>query len=309
LHETAIISALGTPLNVDDSLNVEGFALHFQQQIEAGIDGVLVGGSMGAMQMLRQATYSDLVRNSAALANNSIELLVGVGDASLGRTIDRIRMLASSKLAIDGVVILSPYMSRFSQLELTDYFTHLANESCFPVFLYDLPQLSRNKIEVASVRYLSQHPNIRGIKCSDDFIAIEPLLELHRPEFRVIVSKPQMLAELLAKGIPEHLDGMFALAPRWVTRLRDAATKGDQSEADHIQREISLLFEVVTGTASSAYAVFTTLLNSAGIPGNFAPSPFGRLDDDATDEVLQKPIVLKWLADHAVAAYSPSGAR
>jgi dihydrodipicolinate synthase/N-acetylneuraminate lyase len=52
-----LITAIGTPLDDEENLREEGLALHLDDQWQAGIHGILVAGSMGLMQMLRERTY------------------------------------------------------------------------------------------------------------------------------------------------------------------------------------------------------------------------------------------------------------
>ena len=89
--QTRLISALCTPLNDDGSLHVDGLAAHLDDQWRHGIAGVLVGGTMGLMQLLGDETYRELVRCSVQLSRGRGEILVGVGDTSFTRTLSRIR--------------------------------------------------------------------------------------------------------------------------------------------------------------------------------------------------------------------------
>lgn len=300
---STLISALGTPLDADSGLHTVSFGVHFEQQTAHGIDGVLVAGSMGAMQMLRDETYLKVVRESVALTNGRIELLVGIGDASYGRTLDRLKGIEC--LEIDGVVVLPPYMATYSQRELQDYFTLLADESRVPLFLYDLPQLSRNKLDAPTVRALAKHPNIAGIKCSDDFSTIEPLLDLQGQDFRVIVARPRQLTDLLGRGVSQHLDGIFALAPRWSAQLRDSADRGDMAEANHYQLLIDSLLDVLISSPYSVHAVFSALMNIAGFAGNFAPEPFRPMAEKDRQVLIHQPLVIRWADDHRIGPSVP----
>ena len=53
--KTRFLSAICTPLDEDDSLDVVGLEAHIDDQFTAGIAGLLVGGSMGLMQLLHHS--------------------------------------------------------------------------------------------------------------------------------------------------------------------------------------------------------------------------------------------------------------
>ena len=50
-------TALGTPLNENGELVAAGMTLQVRQQVEAGVSGLLVLGSMGNMTYLKNSTY------------------------------------------------------------------------------------------------------------------------------------------------------------------------------------------------------------------------------------------------------------
>ena len=166
MNRPYLISAIGTPVTENDDLHIDGLAAHLAAQANALINGILVAGSMGLMQLLADGTYRELIARSVEQWRGRGELLVGVGDTSFARTRDRIRLV--NDYPVDGTVVLSPYFVNFSQSELIEYFQALAAESKAPLFLYDLPQRTRTSLSVETILRLSETPNIAGIKCSGD---------------------------------------------------------------------------------------------------------------------------------------------
>jgi 4-hydroxy-tetrahydrodipicolinate synthase len=288
------ISAICTPLDDEDRLHDDGLAAHLAQQWDAGIHGVLVAGTMGLMQLLRDDTYQDLSRRSIEFSKGRGELMIGAGDASLARTLARVEFLNTLK-GVDGVVVLSPYFIQFSQPELIAYFRAIADVSKAPVYLYDLPQRTRSKIELPTVLELAKHPNIKGIKCSDEFAATRQLIDAVGDSLRVIVASPLMVDVTLRTGIYEQLDGLFAVAPRWTTALGKAAQAGDWELAAKEQRKIiSLLHTLVK------YGIFpaaTALLRVKGVAGKLAPRPYQMLDDATIARLMDEPIAKELLLD------------
>ena len=290
-----LFSAVGTPLNHDESLHAEGFAAHVEDQWQAGAAGVLVCGTMGLMQLLTEQTYRQVVAAAARQAQAGRAVLVGVGDAGFARTRERIGVVNDH--AVDGVVVVSPYLIKFSQPELIEYFTALADVSRHPLFLYDLPVLTGTKLELDTVLRLAQHPNIRGIKCSCAMDWTQSLISAAPPGFRVIVAQADHVDALARQGVKEHVDGIYAIAPHWVTDIFAAAEAGDWDTAAACQRRLSALLKTVK--QHGVFQSMTALLNARGIPGNFAPSPLRRLTDRERDALLAEPIAEELLASAA----------
>jgi 4-hydroxy-tetrahydrodipicolinate synthase len=286
------ITALGTPLMEDDQLHLQGLRAHLDDQMAGGISSFLIAGSMGLMQLLSDRAYEQLARESVKHCAGRCEVLIGAGDTSYARTADRIALL--NELKIDGVVVLPPYFLSPSQAELADYYRALAEISRAPIFLYDLPQRTRCKIEQQTVLELSRHPNIRGVKISDETALARQLFDaVEDKSFRVIIAQPDLLDVLLRHGMPEHLDGMFAMAPRWTTEIGRHAAAGRWDQAGQNQRRLIALKGCLI--KYGVFPAFTAIMNARRIPGKFAPRPFRVLSDSRREELLAEPIVKELL--------------
>lgn len=290
---TYFINAVGTALDHEEQLHAEGMRQHLEDQWANGIDGVLVAGTMGVLQLLRDETYQQLAICAAEFSKGRGEVLVGAGDASFARTRQRIEFL--NGLQIDGTVVLSPYFIRFSQSELIDYYRDLADLSIHPIYLYHLPGLTHAKLEWETVERIAEHTNIRGIKCSCDFEWTRELMRRLSPEFRVIVAEATRVDELAKQGVEEHLDGIFSLAPQWLVSLGQACRNGNWKLAAEYQSLINRLLEVVQ--RMGVFPSFSAILNARGIEGCFAPRPFQKLDERNLQLLLEQPIVKQLIAE------------
>ena len=76
------ITAIGTPVDQQEQLHEEGLEKHLVDQWSSGIHGILVAGTMGMMQLLRDQTYQQLVRRAVKMSKGKGEILVGAGDAA-----------------------------------------------------------------------------------------------------------------------------------------------------------------------------------------------------------------------------------
>ena len=144
---------------------------------------------MGLMQLLEDEVYHDLVQYGVGMGQGHGEIMVGAGDASFTRTLHRIQFV--EQFNVDGIVVLSPYFETFEQSDLINYFRALADRIEKPLYLYDLPGVTRTRLELETVLQLSKHPNIRGIKCSGDWPSVWRLMNSVDDGFRVIPAQPR----------------------------------------------------------------------------------------------------------------------
>jgi 4-hydroxy-tetrahydrodipicolinate synthase len=289
----SLISAICTPLTDDDSLHVEGLAAHLDDQWRHGIKGVLIGGTMGLMQLLDDATYRDLVRRSVEFSKGRGEILVGVGDASFKRTLERIRFV--EQCDVDGVVVLSPYFYQLGQAELIAYFSGLANQSKKPLYMYDLPGRTKTSLELDTVLQLAKHPNIRGIKCSGEWTGTRRLMDRVGDSFRVVPAQPLIVDTLARCGVRENLDGVYSLVPGLSTSIVEAVERGDFVAASAHQNELTELLMLIV-TAYPLFPACTAILNARGVPGKVNPTPMKSLDAAQVEKLLADDRVKKHLA-------------
>jgi len=288
MNKVGFVTAIGTPLTDDDALHHEGLEALLDDQEDGGIAAILVGGTMGVMQMLTDQVWRDLVDHSTTRGAGRFEIMVGAGDISFARTRDRIKYLNDCK-GIDSVVVLSPYFLPLSQDELIDYYSALADESNNPLYLYDLPALTGLNLEIPTVCKLASHPNISGIKCSGDFSITRQLIDAVDDQFRVIVAQPTMLDFVLHHTAVEQLDGMFSIYPHWVTALGKAALAGNWDEAAEWQHKMNPVRQAMV--EAGVWGGFTTIMNAKGIPGRFAPRPIRMLDEKSRLALLENAAI------------------
>lgn len=292
-----LTTALCTPLDSQDNIDEAALRAHLDDQIDHGIHGVLLGGSMGRMQLLTDRAYRRLIEVGVEHARGRMEIFVGAGDTSLPRTRERLAFLNTID-GIDGVAVLAPFFFRFSQSDLIRYFLALADVSRSPIFVYDLPQRTNTKVEIPTMLELAKHPNIVGAKCSDQFGATRELMIAIQeacPDFRLLVAQPPMLDMLVRHGVRDHLDGMWAIAPRWTMRVLEAVDAGDYETA-RIHTDKVTHLRVVMQRYPFQHAT-TIILNARGIPGRYHESTDALLTDAQRAGLLNEPIVTALLKE------------
>ncbi len=241
---------------------------------------------MGLAQLLLDEVYQSLIAEGIRFSHSRGEVLVGVGDTSFDRTRQRIEWV--NRQDADGVVVLTPYLYPYSPEELIRYYRGLADIAQVPVYLYDLPRFVGWSVPIDVVCEVARHPNVRGIKCSGPIDYTEELRERVGEEFRIIYAQPKLVDFLLRAGKSEQLDGIFGLAPAWMSRIAQASKAGDWHEASAYQKRITGLIRLLTDYG--VFPAFTALLNARGVPGMFTISPIEPLSDERREALLSEPL-------------------
>jgi len=285
MYISGAITALGTPLNENEDLHREGMGKQVRVQIDAGINGVLVLGSMGAAQLLKEKVCREALEVVKTEVSNAVPVIAGCGDTSTTRTIERVRWAQKAK--VDAIAVISPYFFKFSQGELIDHFRSVAESTDLPIYLYNLPATTGHSLAYETIEDLASVPNIVGIKESGDLNNIRLCSsELQSTKnFNVLsgLSKfPEVAMRLGADGI---IDGLFAIAPDLAVEFIKAYQQESAGRLREAARKIERLADVAT--IDSVFGGFSAAMNLRGMPGNYAPRPFTRKTPDGERKVAE----------------------
>ena len=301
---TRLISAICTPLQSDGSLHEPGLAAHIEAQLDAGINGLLVAGTMGLMQLQTDATYQRLIEESVRVNAGRSEIWIGVGDLSYQRTLERIRV--AEQHAVDGLVVLTPYLMKFNEQELIHYYLKLADASTKPLFLYDLPVLTGTALSMELVEQVTAHPNIHGLKCTRDWEWTTELWNRFGSRTRVVPAQPERVADLVRMQVPDNLDGLFAIFPKLSRALADAADAGQWEEAARLQADLSSYLTIAREI--SLFGAVTATLNALGTEGLMAPEPYYQLSLEERERFLSEPTIRRLIDTEAACTSVTSNA-
>ncbi|MFZ4287066.1 4-hydroxy-tetrahydrodipicolinate synthase [Variovorax sp. HJSM1_2] len=126
-----------------------------------GVAGLVVCGSTGEAAALdtaeQDAVLATVLRAAAGLA-----VVMGVSGYHLGHTLERVAELNSQPLA--GLLVAAPHYIRPSQAGLQQWFEAIASASRHAIIVYDIPYRTGATLELATLRALAAHPNIRALK-------------------------------------------------------------------------------------------------------------------------------------------------
>lgn len=255
-------TAMGTPLNPDGTVCEQGLRQHIENQITNGAAGVFIMGTMGCQPAIKTEEYGKVARIASDAVKGRAALLVGAMDNSVARVLDRIKALHGCELT--GVVLTTPFFFPCEGKLLVNFFTRVADQSEFPVFLYDQPGVTNNKIKNADIAQLAKHPNILGIKSAD--ISHVRYIKENFPDFEVLYSHSDLYAAAAALGVDKFLEGMFCATPKNANIIASAFNSGDSKTAVAALQKVLKLRDLFIQAGINP--CLTKCLNLLGIEGN-----------------------------------------
>ena len=271
-----IIVAIGTPRDNKGIHVKESLERIIIDLISKNIHGVLVNGTMGDFPGIRESEYVEIIKTIMKVkGNNSLRVLVGASDNSIEKVLDKVNSLKGMDL--DGVVLTTPYYFYCKQSEVVNYFTRIADKSCFPIYVYDIPMLTKINISFETHQKLCKHKKILGCKCSADPIFIRKLIEYFKDvdSYKIIGSRLEFFDSFQRSGSHIHLDGFIGLFINELDKYWDYLSSENWTRFNSLNRKIIRARDEFAKI--NIFTAYSYAMNLLGYKGNFAPSHFNIL--------------------------------
>src|SRR5271165_5405111 len=151
-----------TPFGPDGSLDIPAAARLANHLVDAGCDGLVISGTTGESPTTTDAEKLALLRAVLEAVGDRARVIAGAGTYDTAHSVQLAKACAAE--GAHGLLVVTPYYSRPPQAGLIAHFTAVADATPLPLLLYDIPPRSVIPIEFETLRILSAHPNIVGVK-------------------------------------------------------------------------------------------------------------------------------------------------
>lgn len=235
-----VVPPLVTPLKSDGNLDAGGLERLIEHLIAGGVHGLFVLGSTGEAASLADLVRFDVVVTACRLARGRVPVIVGITHTCFDNSVEFAKIAADQ--GAQAVVLSTPYYYPLGQEELAGYIERIFERVPLPVLLYNIPQLTKVRMEPQTLRRVMRIERIIGIKDSSHDVAyLDQVLSLarERPDWTVLVGAEGLLADAIAKGGHGGVCGGANLAPRLFVDLYDAALKDDAARVAELRQRVS----------------------------------------------------------------------
>jgi 4-hydroxy-tetrahydrodipicolinate synthase len=286
LEIKGVIAAIATPLHEDESINEQELRNHVERVISAGVHGLFCNGTNGEFYVM---SYDEKVRIMEITIDQNkgrLPVIAGTGCISTNDTI--VLTQKAKALGADCASIVCPYFAESSQDTLYSHYTAVADAVDIPMLIYNLPARTGINIEYQTVKKLSKHKNIVGIKdSSGNFDNMLRYLE-ETENFAVLSGNDQLVLWNLMAGGNGAVSGVSNVLPKTMVSIYDLWAAGDFAKAKKAQDSVRALRDCMK--LANPNSIVKRAANLRGIPLGPARAPFnvsGEKIDKALIEMLK----------------------
>ncbi len=280
-----ITPPLVTPFN-NGSID-ERALVDLVDHVEAGgVDVVFPCGTTGEFPALSTAERRAVIERTVAHAD--VPVLAGAGATSVAETIDAVETAAA--VGADAAAIVVPYFSTATdQIGNQRFFEAVLDSVSLPILLYNIPQCTGQRIELATIEAIADHEQVVGIKdSSGDLSYFLSVMERTPDDFLCLQGYDAILVPSLRMGADGGVNALSNVIPE---RFREIADQPDSDRARDLQAEaIAPLFSACA-THDFAPATKAALVERGVLPSTDVRPPLVAVDDtesivDAVDRAL-----------------------
>jgi 4-hydroxy-tetrahydrodipicolinate synthase len=163
LKAASLMTAIKTPYTDKGEVCLKTYDFLIEQQISAGVDGIIVGGTTGEGHLLSWEEHLMLI---AHCVNNFSDKLIIVGNTGSNNTREAIKATENGfAIGMDAALQINPYYGRTSDKGVSEHFKRVLDIG--PAFIYNVPGRTGQDLTPEIIEPLSTHKNFIGVKeCS-----------------------------------------------------------------------------------------------------------------------------------------------
>ena len=240
--------AVTTKFKEDDSLDLEMFRVNIKAQLDAGVHGIILGGTLGEASTLTEEEKRTLVRETVMLVGGRVPVIINIAEQSTRSAVAMARKAVED--GASGLMLLPPMRYKADARETVTYFKKVAQSTDLPIMIYNNPV--DYGIEVTLDMFaelLSECPTIQAVKESTrDISNINRIRNRFGDRLAILCGVDTLALESLLIGADGWVAGLVCAFPAETVAVYELARAGRTSEAIAIYRWFLPLLELDINT-------------------------------------------------------------
>ena len=238
-----VMPAVTTKFTDDDQLDLAMFSTNIKAQMEAGVHGIVLGGSLGEASTLTQDEKNILVKETVEIVAGKIPVIMTVAEQATRVAIEAAQDAETA--GADGLMILPPMRYKSTDRETVAYFKEIGKSTPLPIMIYNNPVDYKIEVTVDMFAELMELDNIQAVKESTrDIINIGRLRNRFGDDLKILTGVDPLALESLLIGADGWVAGLVCAFPAETVAIYELAKAGRIKEATEIYRWFLPLLEL-----------------------------------------------------------------
>lgn len=225
-----VFPAMLTPFTADDKLDFDMFEKNVEAQLEVGIEGMILAGSLGEGSTLEQEEKIDLLVHAVDIVKGKIPILVTIAEQATRAAIKLAQ--SAEKNGAAALMILPPMRYKADDKETVEYFKTIAANTSLPIMVYNNPVDYKIEVTPDMFEELAVCPTIQCVKESTrDVTNIIRMRNRFGDRYKLFCGVDTLIMEELMLGADGIVGGLVDAFPAETVAIYKLVKAGRYKEA------------------------------------------------------------------------------
>ncbi|MFO0723408.1 MAG: 4-hydroxy-tetrahydrodipicolinate synthase [Myxococcota bacterium] len=236
------MTALVTPFTPDDKFDERAARLILKQQLEGGIDGLVVGGTTGESPTITDEEKQRYTELALELSAGKVPIIVGTGSNNTKKTVEDTKI--AKRWGATAALVVCPYYNKPTQEGMFQHLKAVWEGAGLPIVAYNVPGRTASDLLPETIARLVEIGAIVAVKDAtanmqraiDTLALVDP-----KKPFSLLSGDDFTILPFIACGGTGVISVVSNLAPSDTAALVKASAKGDYAVARPLQTKLAIL--------------------------------------------------------------------
>ena len=207
-----VILAVTTKFKVDDTLDMAIFEVNIKAQIEAGVSGIILGGTLGEASTLTDEEKKVLITKTVELVKGKVPVIINIAEQSTKNAIEAAKK--GKEYGATGLMMLPPMRYKADSRETVNYFKKVASSTTLPIMIYNNPVDYGIEVTLDMFAELAECNNIQAVKESTrDISNVIRMRNRFKNRFAILCGVDTLALESILMGADGWVPGLVCAFP------------------------------------------------------------------------------------------------
>lgn len=240
---TGVYPALLTPFTSDDKIDLIMFEKNLKAQLDAGVHGIILGGSLGEASTLSPDEKIELLKFALERVAGRVPVVLNIAEGSTREAVKAAR--GAEKAGAQGLMLLPPMRYKADDRETVSFFKAVADSTPLPIMIYNNPVDYKIEVTLDMFAELSDRKNITAVKESTrDISNVSRMITRFGTRYKILCGVDPLAMEELLMGADGWVAGLVCAFPKETVAIYQLTKARKIDEAAKIYRWFLPLLEL-----------------------------------------------------------------
>lgn len=238
-----VMPAVTTNFTSEDRLDFKMFEINLKAQLNAGVEGIILGGTLGEASTLLEEERKELVLETVRIVDGKVPVIMNIAEQTTRGAIEAAKK--AELFGAKGLMMLPPMRYKATDHETIVYFSEVAKSTSLPIMIYNNPVDYKIEVTLDMFEELLKLDNIQAVKESTrDISNVTRIINRFGSRLKILTGVDTLGLESLLMGADGWVGGLVDAFPEETVAVYKLAKAGRIQEALTIYRWFLPLLEL-----------------------------------------------------------------